>query len=133
MRICRYVSPRRRARRTLELLDIGCRDRLPWHDASSPSTPSAAASALGEDGIRSEAKVQVTDDIREWDYGDYEGLTSKQIREQRRERGQGEWDIWRDGCPGGEYVCTYFLSYLGLCFTASLLPQFLLSISCTNR
>jgi len=48
--------------------------------------------------------VQVTEDIREWDYGDYEGKTSKQIREERKEQGMGEWDIWRDGCPEGEYV-----------------------------
>lgn len=48
--------------------------------------------------------MHVTEDIREWDYGDYEGKTSKQIREERKEQGMGEWDIWRDGCPGGEYV-----------------------------
>lgn len=40
--------------------------------------------------------------MREWDYGNYEGLTSKTIREQRADNGQGDWDIWRDGCPGGE-------------------------------
>lgn len=102
----RYVSPRHRARRTLELLDIGCRDRMPWQKDN--------ADAPNPDSIRSEAKVQITDAIREWDYGDYEGLTSKQIREKRaRETGGepsgggeeaqgGEWDIWRDGCPGGE-------------------------------
>lgn len=37
------------------------------------------------------------DDLMEWDYGDYEGLTSAQIRER-----QPDWDLWRDGCPGGE-------------------------------
>jgi broad specificity phosphatase PhoE len=37
------------------------------------------------------------DDLMEWDYGDYEGLTSAQIRERRP-----GWDLWRDGCPGGE-------------------------------
>jgi len=37
------------------------------------------------------------DDLREWDYGDYEGLTTAQIREQRP-----GWYLWRDGCPGGE-------------------------------
>ena len=42
--------------------------------------------------------------MREWDYGDYEGITSATIREQRKEKGEAEWDIWRDGCPGGEYV-----------------------------
>jgi len=46
--------------------------------------------------------VEVTEAIREWDYGNYEGLTSQQIREQRTRDGEGSWDIWRDGCPGGE-------------------------------
>lgn len=55
-----------------------------------------------EEEIRTDAKVQITEDIREWDYGDYEGLTSAQIRAQRKEQGLGGWDIWRDGCPGGE-------------------------------
>jgi broad specificity phosphatase PhoE len=52
--------------------------------------------------VRTEAKVEITAAVREWDYGDYEGLTSKTIREQRKADGQGDWDIWRDGCPGGE-------------------------------
>lgn len=46
--------------------------------------------------------MQVTEDIREWDYGDYEGLTSAQIKGQREKAGEKVWDIWRDGCPGGE-------------------------------
>ena len=46
--------------------------------------------------------MQITEDIREWDYGDYEGLTSLQIKEQREKAGEKVWDIWRDGCPGGE-------------------------------
>ena len=46
--------------------------------------------------------MQITEDIREWDYGDYEGLTSAQIKEQREKAGEKVWDIWRDGCPGGE-------------------------------
>ena len=37
--------------------------------------------------------------IVEWDYGDYDGITSKQIHEQRP-----DWDLWRDGCPQGESV-----------------------------
>ncbi len=36
-------------------------------------------------------------DLREWDYGDYEGLTSPEIRE--RDPG---WVLWSTGCPGGE-------------------------------
>ena len=35
--------------------------------------------------------------IAEYDYGEYEGLTTAQIRER-----QPDWDIWRDGCPRGE-------------------------------
>ncbi|MCJ1353581.1 MAG: hypothetical protein MMC33_003568 [Icmadophila ericetorum] len=88
-----YVSPRRRAQRTLELLDLGgCHSGLPWQEPPP-----------GHQIFGGKAVVEVTNDIQEWDYGDYEGLTSKTIRQQRRERGEKEvWDIWRDGCPGGE-------------------------------
>ncbi|MGN6168474.1 MAG: histidine phosphatase family protein [Solirubrobacteraceae bacterium] len=41
--------------------------------------------------------VQVREELREWDYGEYEGLTTSQIREQRP-----DWNLWRDGCPDGE-------------------------------
>lgn len=87
-----YVSPRRRAQRTLELLYLGCKEPLPWQ------------TERGHDDadVRTNAKVQVTEDIREWDYGDYEGLTSQKIKEEREKRGEGGWDIWKDGCPGGE-------------------------------
>ncbi|KAE8350362.1 histidine phosphatase superfamily [Aspergillus coremiiformis] len=88
-----YVSPRTRAQRTLELLEIGCRERLPWTEARNTEDA---------EPIRTEAKVEITEAIREWDYGDYEGLTSKQIRELRSQNGEPSWDIWRDGCPGGE-------------------------------
>ena len=53
---------------------------------------------------KTNAKIEVTEDIREWDYGDYEGLTSKTIQEERNKHGEPTWDIWRDGCPGGECV-----------------------------
>ena len=41
--------------------------------------------------------AQRTDALLEWDYGEYEGITTKQIRE-----GRPSWFLWRDGCPGGE-------------------------------
>jgi broad specificity phosphatase PhoE len=37
------------------------------------------------------------DDLAEWDYGEYEGLTTPEIR-----RTRPDWWLWRDGCPGGE-------------------------------
>ena len=57
----------------------------------------------GEGGGTS-AKIEVTDRIREWDYGEYEGITSQEIAKMREEKGEEPWDLWRDGCPGGEYV-----------------------------
>jgi probable phosphoglycerate mutase len=42
-------------------------------------------------------QAQLREDLLEWDYGDYDGLTSAQIRQERP-----DWDLWRDGCPGGE-------------------------------
>lgn len=44
-------------------------------------------------------RAQPLDDLREWDYGDYEGLTTTQIRE----RVPG-WVLWRDGVPSGETI-----------------------------
>lgn len=42
--------------------------------------------------------VAVTrDELREWNYGRYEGLTSAQIDAERP-----GWDLFRDGCPDGE-------------------------------
>lgn len=88
--VLRFVSPRHRAQRTLELLAIGCKDKYPWQKEHVACD------------VRTDAHVEVTDDIREWDYGDYEGITSPEIRELRKKQGLGDWDIWRDGCPGGE-------------------------------
>jgi broad specificity phosphatase PhoE len=41
--------------------------------------------------------AQVNDDLVEWDYGEYEGLTDAETQE--REPG---WSLFRNGCPGGE-------------------------------
>jgi broad specificity phosphatase PhoE len=41
--------------------------------------------------------AEIDRDLVEWDYGKYEGLTSAEIRRERP-----DWDLFRDGCPGGE-------------------------------
>ncbi|OJJ98453.1 hypothetical protein ASPACDRAFT_122252 [Aspergillus aculeatus ATCC 16872] len=79
-----FVSPRRRAVHTFEL-----------------AFPEADKQAL-----RAAGKVQENDErLAEWGYGLYEGLLTKEIRALRKEHGldgEREWDIWRDGCEGGE-------------------------------
>ena len=44
-------------------------------------------------------RAEVTDDLREWDYGEYEGRRTVDIREER-----AGWSLWMDGVPGGETV-----------------------------
>jgi probable phosphoglycerate mutase len=58
----------------------------------SRALETARLAGLGE-------SVHVRDDLREWDYGEYEGITTKEIHE----RNPG-WFLFRDGAPGGESV-----------------------------
>jgi probable phosphoglycerate mutase len=41
--------------------------------------------------------AEVDRNLVEWDYGQYEGLTSAEIHAKRP-----DWQLFRDGCPGGE-------------------------------
>ena len=41
--------------------------------------------------------TETTEDLAEWNYGEYEGITSATIRETRP-----TWSLWTDGAPGGE-------------------------------
>jgi broad specificity phosphatase PhoE len=43
------------------------------------------------------ARAIVEPELVEWKYGDYEGITTAQIRVTRP-----GWSVFRDGCPGGE-------------------------------
>jgi probable phosphoglycerate mutase len=46
-------------------------------------------------GFKSAAEVDK--DLVEWDYGQYEGRRTAEIRAERP-----DWELFRDGCPGGE-------------------------------
>jgi broad specificity phosphatase PhoE len=86
-----FVSPRKRAKTTFDLL-------------------------FGGDFATANAdKITVTEDIAEWDYGDYEGLLIAEIKKRRKEKGldkEEAFDMWRDGCEGGEYAISFeFWSY----------------------
>jgi broad specificity phosphatase PhoE len=59
----------------------------------SPSTRARETCELA--GLGGEAEV--SEDLMEWDYGEYEGLTTHEIHAKRP-----HWCQWRDGCPGGE-------------------------------
>ncbi len=41
--------------------------------------------------------AEIEPDLAEWDYGDYEGKRSSDIRQ-----GRPDWNVFRDGCPHGE-------------------------------
>jgi probable phosphoglycerate mutase len=72
----------------------------PWLDATgfarvltSPRQRAARTCELAGLG----AGAQVEPDLAEWEYGEYEGRLTRDIRVQRP-----DWNIFRDGCPGGE-------------------------------
>jgi probable phosphoglycerate mutase len=41
--------------------------------------------------------AEIDRDLVEWNYGDYEGRRTVEIRAERP-----DWELFRDGCPGGE-------------------------------
>jgi len=43
------------------------------------------------------AVAEVDPDLVEWNYGEYEGRRTTEIRAERP-----DWELFRDGCPGGE-------------------------------
>ncbi len=43
--------------------------------------------------------AQIEPDLHEWNYGEYEGRTTPEIR-----AGRPGWNLFRDGCPHGESV-----------------------------
>jgi len=41
--------------------------------------------------------AQIEPNLAEWDYGSYEGLRTTEVHMHHP-----GWDVWKDGCPGGE-------------------------------
>ena len=82
----------RRRRRAAARHDCAA-DRPPALVASQPAHPGAAHRGAR----RPVASASSTEDLAEWDYGDYEGLTTPQIRET-----VPGWTVWTHPCPGGE-------------------------------
>jgi len=60
---------------------------------SSPSRRARRTCALA--GL--DRSVAIEPDLAEWNYGDYEGGRTVDIR-----KDHPDWNIFRDGCPGGE-------------------------------
>lgn len=54
------------------------------------ATETCRLAGLGE-------RSELCEDLREWDYGEYEGRTTPDIRTDRP-----GWTLWTDGVPGGE-------------------------------
>jgi broad specificity phosphatase PhoE len=80
--------------------EAGARELVPWlgrvaftQVLTSPRQRARATCELAGLGD----KAEVEPDLAEWDYGDYEGRLSVDIRADRP-----GWSIFRDGCPNGE-------------------------------
>jgi broad specificity phosphatase PhoE len=68
----------------------GRRFEVVWTSPLSRARETCERAGLGADAV-------ARDELLEWDYGDYEGLTTTEICARRP-----DWNLWRDGCPGGE-------------------------------
>jgi broad specificity phosphatase PhoE len=80
-------------RQQAQKLRRGLEDRKFDRVITSPLSRAVETCQLAGFGDRAEHSPA----LLEWDYGEYEGLTTPQIRER-----QPGWVLWRDGCPGGE-------------------------------
>jgi broad specificity phosphatase PhoE len=80
-------------RRQAELLRLRLEGRPFARVLTSPLRRAADTCTLVGLGDVAEPREELV----EWDYGQYEGLTTPQIRKSRP-----GWFLWRDGCPGGE-------------------------------
>ncbi len=68
-----------------------------WHFEQVLVSPLSRARLTAE--LAGLEEVEVTPDLVEWNYGEYEGRTTMSIREDRP-----AWDLFADGVPGGETI-----------------------------
>ncbi len=61
-----------------------------WSSPSQRAFNTCLLAGFGSVAVKNE-------DLAEWDYGAYEGMTTRQILSQTP-----DWRLFRDGCPGGE-------------------------------
>ncbi|MFE0016541.1 histidine phosphatase family protein [Mesorhizobium sp. NPDC059054] len=78
------------ARKLAERLRDGTFSAI-WTSPSSRARRTAELAGFGA--------AEIKPDLAEWDYGAYEGLTTKEILVERP-----GWSLFRDGCPDGESV-----------------------------
>lgn len=101
-----WVSPRQRATRTFRLLFS---DVEKHSDARERSEQSSTVAGIHE-GILAQGNgsIEISEDIREWDYDEYEGMKASEVIDLRKKRCLEQdglrWSVWRDGCEGGEYA-----------------------------
>lgn len=98
------LSGRHTGRTELDLTDTGreqaklAADAL---DVLSLDNPLVVSSPRQRALVTAELAGLTVDEVSrllaEWDYGDYEGLTTKEIRQT-----VPDWLVWTHGCPGGE-------------------------------
>ncbi|WP_096305124.1 acid phosphatase [Jatrophihabitans sp. GAS493] len=86
----------------LPLTELGERQARAVRDIVGHLKPSLVLSSPRQRALRTAELAglrvdAVDDDLAEWDYGDYEGLTSQQIHQR-----DPDWTVWTHGCPGGE-------------------------------
>ena len=90
-----------RARRTFELLSVGYKQKQEELRRGAASSGLQLDPDMVDDTTL--GPIQITDDICEWDYGEYEGLTGSEINAKREAAGdEVPFNIWKHGCPGGE-------------------------------
>jgi broad specificity phosphatase PhoE len=80
-------------RRQAEAVGRALRDRRFALVLTSPLARALETCRLAGFGAVAEER----EELMEWDYGDYEGRKTVEIREERP-----GWSLWRDGVPGGE-------------------------------